>query len=142
MTNTKSVPENIKEFNEITAMILGEIYKSHPHPKTIDPAEIAKLLGVATSDKLPSGRTFNDMFSHTISWLARENFVNDLAAILPHRCILTARTLAAMKADLGPEFADATKEGSSESGKTKIAELMGTFFGAFTGSVVKAFGGS
>jgi hypothetical protein len=43
----KAIPPNIKEFNEITGVILGEAYKSHPHPKTIDPSHVAQLLGVS-----------------------------------------------------------------------------------------------
>jgi hypothetical protein len=141
MTNEKPVPANIKEFDEITAVILGELYKSHPHPKTIDPAEIARLLGVSPDDKLPSGRTFTDMFFHTLMWLADEGFVNDLAAIQPYRCRLTARTLGGMKGNRGSEMIDATNEGSSQAGKMRIAELMGEFWGTFTGAVVKSLSG-
>jgi len=72
MTEEKSAPLNIKEFNEISAVILGEIYKSHPHPKLLDLTEIAKLLGMSPNDKLPSGQSFQGMFNHTVSWLGSE----------------------------------------------------------------------
>src|SRR5271156_6517682 len=106
MTDKKSLPPNIKEFNEISTIILGEVYKSHPHPVTIDPARIATILGVAPSEKLPSGRTFSDMFAHTIAWLAREGVLSDLAAVVPHRATLTAKTLAAMRGTIGSQFID------------------------------------
>jgi hypothetical protein len=42
---------------------------------------------------------------------------------------------------LGSELADASKQASTESGKTKIAELMGSFFGSFMGSFTKKIAG-
>jgi hypothetical protein len=142
MTDRKLVSLNIKEFNEISAVILGEIYKSHPHPKVLDSAEIAKLLGISQNDKLPSGETFQGMFSHTVSWLGSEGVINLITLIAPHRATLTAKTLAAMTPSVGSALVVATSEGSSTSGKSKLAELMGEFLGAFAGSLVKSVASS
>jgi hypothetical protein len=136
------LPPNIKEFNEITAVILAELYKSHPKPATIETNRVAQILGKAPSDVLPSGRTFQDMEVHTLYWLAAEGFVTQMGGLTTAaRCTLTARTLAGIKA-AGPELAAAADQGSSEAGKQKLTELMGNFFGAFTGSVVKALASS
>jgi hypothetical protein len=133
---------NIQEFNEITAIILAELYKTHPHPATIDPAEVAKQLGVSPSDQMPSGKTFTDMFVHTLTWLANEGFVSRHGSIAPYRSNLTARTLAGLKNDLGSQLVDATRNGSSHDGKVALAEMVGSFFGSFTGSIAKALSGA
>ena len=135
------LPPNIKEFNEITATILAELYRSHPKPATIETGRVAQVLGVAPTDEMPSRRTFQDMEVHTLHWLAAEGFVTHMSGpITAARCTLTARTLAGIRA-AGPEFAAAVDQGSSEAGKRKMAEAMGNFFGAFTGSVVKTLAG-
>ena len=82
------------------------------------------------------------MFSHTVSWLASEGVVNAITVIPPHRVTLTAKTLAAMTASVGSELVAATNEGSSPSGRSKLAELMGSFLGAFTGSLMKSVSSS
>jgi hypothetical protein len=62
------VPPNIAEFNEITAVILAELYKAHPKPTTIKTVRIAEILGHKPDEKLPSGHTFQDMEAHTLNW--------------------------------------------------------------------------
>jgi hypothetical protein len=137
------LPPNIKEFNEITAAILGEIYKTHPLPKTIDPAEIAKMLGHSLDDKLPSGRTFRDMFTHTLVWLAEQDLINRNGALAPYRCHLTVRSFAGLRMGVGAELASMTSgdDASRSDAKMKMSELVGSFFGSFIGAAVKTFTG-
>jgi hypothetical protein len=134
------LPSNIKEFNEIAAVVLAECYKSHPKGALVDVSTIARILGVPPLDVMPSGRTFQDVYVHTISWLAREDFVKDIG-LEPRRCVLTARSLGGI-GTIGPVLSAASNQASSETGKRKIAELMGNFFGSFTGSIVKTIAGS
>lgn len=42
---------------------------------------------------------------------------------------------------LGSQLADAAKQGTSDAGKLKLAELVGTLLGSFTGSAAKSIGG-
>jgi hypothetical protein len=148
MTSPKSLPPNIQEFNEITAVIFAQLYISHPFPKTLEPDEIASVLGMSRSDKMPSGRTFGDVFAHTLGWLISQEFVLALGAHARDRDLLTAKALAAMNVvppalgqSLGAQITEATKEGSSETGKNKMAELIGNFFGGFAASAAKTIAG-
>jgi hypothetical protein len=54
-TDPKLLPSNIREFNEITAVIFGKLYESFPEPLMIDMNEAATRLGITVLDKLPSG---------------------------------------------------------------------------------------
>jgi hypothetical protein len=52
------LPPNIKEFNEITAVILAECYKSHPKATAVHVGRIAQMLGVSASDVMPQAGRF------------------------------------------------------------------------------------
>jgi hypothetical protein len=135
------IPPNIKEFNEITAVIFAELYRSHPKPATIETTRIAQILGHSPTDILPSGRSFQDMEVHTLHWLDAEGFISHMSgSMTASRCTLTARSLGGFK-DVGSELAQVAEKGSSAEGKKQIAELMGEFFGSFTGSVIKSMSG-
>jgi hypothetical protein len=93
---------------------------------------------------------FRDAFSLALRWLIEEGFVTS-RAFEPdrHRCVLSTKALAVMNLvppnltqSLGTQIAEATKKGSSESGKSEMAGLIGTFFGNFIGSVTKSISGS
>ena len=147
MTSPKPLPPNIQEFNEITAVIFAQLYISHPLPKNLEPDEVASVLGKLRSDILPSGRTFNDVFAHTLGWLVSQGFVLPLGNHPRERDLLTAKALTAMNVvppslnqSLGTQITEATKEGTSDTGKSKIAELMGNFFGGFAASAAKTIG--
>jgi hypothetical protein len=148
MVSPKPLPPNIQEFNEITAVIFAQLYICHPLPKNLEPDEVASVLGKSRSEILPSGRTFNDVFSHTLGWLVSQDFVLPLGAHNRERDLLTAKALTAMNVvppslgqSLGTQITEATKEGSSDTGKSKIAELMGNFFGSFAASAAKTISG-
>jgi hypothetical protein len=97
---------------------------------------------------MESGRTFGEVLAYTVGWLASEEFIHPYGAHPRQRVVLTAKALAAMNAvpeklgrPLGSEIAEAAREGSSDAGKNKLAELVGTLLGSFTGSAVKSIGG-
>jgi hypothetical protein len=83
-----------------------------------------------------------------VGWLASEDFIRSFGAHPRQRVLLTTKALAAMNAvpeklnrPLGSQITDAVKQGSSQEGKVKVAELVGTLFGSFAGSVTKSIGG-
>ena len=64
------------------------------------------------------------------------------------RVLLTTKALAAINAvpeklgqSIGSQLANAAKQGASNAGKLKLAELVGTLLGSFTGSATKSIGG-
>ena len=147
----QSAPElraNIKEFNEITAVIFSQLYESFPVERDLDPAAIARVLGFSTSENLPSGRPYNTVFIHSLALLIREGFIYSYANLNRERCVLTTKAMAVMnvvppklKQPFAAELTEAMRNGSSDANKRKMAELMGNFFGSFTGSIWKSIGG-
>jgi hypothetical protein len=143
-----NLPPNIREFNEITGVIFAQLYAVFPVLLDIDADAVAKTPGHSLSDKLESGRTFGEILSYTAGWLALEGFTHASGAHARSRVCLTTKALAAMNAvpeklqqPLGSQLAEAAKQGSSDAGKLKLAELVGTLLGSFTGSVTKSVGG-
>jgi hypothetical protein len=141
------LPPNVKEFNEITAVIFAQLYPSFPVELKLDPVEVAKVLGVTETAKLPSSRAFNEVFEHTLMRLIREGFVDSYGSYPREKCVLTTKAMSVMnvippnlKKPMGSELGDATQDGSSPAGKSKMAELIGEFFGSFTGSMWKSLG--
>lgn len=78
------------------------------------------------------------------SWLVHQGYVAPLGTMPYERAFLTDKALAAMNAipsfgqTLGSELVKATEQASSESGKNKIAELVGTLLGSLIGSATKS----
>lgn len=147
MTDPK-LPPNIREFNEITGGIFGQLYAIFPAIKDIDATEVANALGHSLGDKLESGRTFGEVLAYTVGWLVSEAFIHSFGVHPRERVVLTTKALAAMNAipeklgpSLGSQFANAAKQSSSDAGKIKLAELVGTFLGSFAGSTAKSVGG-
>jgi len=147
MTDSKLAP-NIREFNEITGVIFVQLYAVFPMIDDIDADAVAKALGHSLGDRLESGRTFGDVLAYTVGWLASEDFIRSFGAHPRQRVLLTTKALAAMNAvpekldrPLGSQITDAVKQGSSQEGKIKVAELVGTLFGSFAGSATKSIGG-
>ena len=149
-TDSKLLPSNIREFNEITAVIFAKLYVLFPEPVFIDIGEAAKVLGISSAtNELRSGRTFGDVFSHTLTWLIEEGFITTRPSTPRPRCVLTTKALTVMNLippnltkSLGTQIMEATKNGSSESGKSEMVGLMGNFFGNFVGSMTKTIMGS
>ena len=142
------LPANIKEFSEITAVIFSRLYGSFPVDRNLDPAEIAKVLGIPDINaNLPSGRSFNAVLIHTLALLIREGFVHSYGNLQRERCVLATKAMAAMNVvppNLKQPFASEINnaiQNSSEASKRRLAELMGSFFGSFAGSIWKSMGG-
>ena len=147
MTESK-LPPNIREFNEITGVIFAQLYAVFPMIDDIDADAVARALGHSLGDKLESGRTFGEVLAYTVGWLASEDFIRSFGAHPRQRVMLTTKALAAMNAvpekldqSLGSQITDAAKQGASGEGKIKLAELVGTLIGSFTGSAAKSIGG-
>jgi hypothetical protein len=148
MSNPK-LPPNMQEFNEITAVIFGQLYDAFPVPQNVDIDQIAKVLGLADrQQQMSSGRPFNEVFVHTLGWLLREGFVRSEGNIAQERVVLATKAMTVMNIappslsqPLGSQLADAAKDGSSEHAKSKMAELMGEFFGSLLGSLTKHMSG-
>jgi hypothetical protein len=142
------LPPNVKEFNEITAVIFSMLYRSFPVARDLDQAEIAAVLGVAPLANLPSGRSFHYVFIGTLGLLLHENFVHRYGNLHHERCVLSTKAMIAMNVtppqltqSFAEELSEATGNGSSDASKRKMAELMGNFFGSFDGSIWKSMGG-
>ena len=147
MTNSK-LPPNVREFNEITGVIFAQLYAVFPALLDIDADAVAKALGHSIDDRLESGRTFGELLAYTAAWLALEGFTHPSGPHSRSRVCLTTKALAAINAvpeklnqSLGSQLAEAAKQGSSKAGKLKLAELVGTLLGSFTGSAAKSFNG-
>ena len=146
-TDPKLLPARIQEFNQITAVIFATLYKHFPEPITIENRGLARDLGFSVMDPLPSGQIFQEVLGHTLNWLIEEGFINLNGDT--RRCILTTKALTVMNLvppnldqSLGTQLVKATEKGASESGKSEMAGLMGTFFGNFVGSAAKTIFGS
>jgi len=145
VNTTEALPANIREFSEVTAVIFAQLYVSFPIPRLIDIQEVAATLGLNPLTEMPSGRGFNDIFSHTLSWLIRENYIQALASVPRDRCVLTTRALMAMNVvpptlnqTLGSELAEAAKQAPSQAGKNRMVDLIADFIGNVLGSAAKS----
>jgi hypothetical protein len=148
MTDLK-LPPNMQEFNEITAVIFSQLYPAFPVGQNIDIDEVAKALGLPNRrEMMPSGRPFNDIFINTLGWLIREEFVRSQGNLPSERVVLTHKAIAVMNAipprlsePLGQQITTVANDTTSASGKTKIGEVMGEFFGSALGSFTKNMSG-
>lgn len=138
------VRANIQEFNTIAGLIFAQLYRDFPILVDIDKTGLAKAMGVDgewSKHRLPSGRTFNEMLAHTLSWLTAEGYTIAAGGHPAERVTLTSKGLAAMNAmpsgvrqTLGSELAKAAEQGSPAS-LVRIGELIGGFLGGFTKSI-------
>jgi hypothetical protein len=152
-----ALPQNIQEFNQIIVVVFSQLYVAHPMEKTLDPAEIAEVIGVSPTGTLPSGRRFADVFVMTVRWLNDQGFIRANGEDAHERATLTARALVAMNAappalvpkgitpplpteptaNTGTTLVRATTA-VSQGNRTQLVELAGSFIG----SVIKATLGS
>jgi hypothetical protein len=111
------LPANVQAFNEITAMLFGRLYGSFPVTMDISPDAVAHALGLQDRQaRMSSGRAFNEVLSHTVQWLIKEDFVRSEGIFPLERVVLTAKAMAAMNRvppsiiqPLGSELANATQ---------------------------------
>jgi hypothetical protein len=142
------LPPTMQEFNEITAVIFGKLFERFPVARKVSPDEVAAVLGLADiRQQMPSGLLFKEAFASTMDWLINEGFVRYSGAH-PGAVVLTTKGMAALNVvppslnrPLGSELAEATKQASTEGGKTRISQMMGDFWGSFIGSFTKSVSG-
>jgi hypothetical protein len=132
----------------MTAVIFSLLYQSFPVDRNLDPVEIATALRISDINaNLPSGRSFNTVLIHTLALLIREGFVHSYGNLQRERCVLATKATTVMNVvppNLTQPFASEITnaiQNSSEAGKRRLAELMGSFFGSFAGSIWKSMGG-
>ena len=144
-------PQNIKEFNQIVVVVFSQLYVAHPMEKTLDPAEIAAVIGLSLTEMLPSGRRFDEVFEGTMRWLHTQGFTNTYGSHAHERATLTARALVAMNAvppalqgpggttlslpttatgNTGTVMVAATEQAASHGNRTQIVDLAGSFIGS------------
>lgn len=128
---TSKLPPNIEEFNEITGVIFAELYAAHPIAQTLDIDRIAKLLGRERVGQLASGRKFDEVFANTLPWLMHEEYLFSDGNILREKVRLTEKALVAMNAvpsslgrSRGSELVEATKQASTDAGRSKLVEII------------------
>jgi hypothetical protein len=141
---TGQLPPNVEELNELTAVIFAQLYIAHPLPKNIEPNEIAEFLGRSPAATMPSGRTFNDVFVHTLGWLVHEKYIYSHGPHPRERAQLTDKALAAMNVvppslgrSRGAELVDATKQASTVAGRGRLNELVAAVVEGITRAVIK-----
>jgi hypothetical protein len=128
--------QNIKEFNEIAGLILDKLHAFFPRPSTLDPREIMHAMAL-TSDDLPSGAKFGDVFGHTLQFLIREKYVDSLGQVPAARDVLTAKGLAALR-PIASELASVSRQPPSEDRTRKYAGVIGDFIGSLFGGLTKS----
>lgn len=148
-TKATELPPNVKEFNEITAVIFSHLYQSFPVARDLSQAEIGRALGVPdATTALPSGQSFHLVFISTLGLLLHEGFVHHYGNLNHERCVLTTKAMAIMnvtpprlRQPFATELDEAIRGRASDASRRKLAELMGNFFGSFTGSIWRSMGG-
>ena len=130
------LPPNMQEFNKIVGLVFSKLYPAHPVPTDIEADEIATLYGVEKSQFLPSGRTFNDVFAHTMAWLLTEGYTDSRGASPRQRVVLATKGLQAMNAvpsgltnTVGEEIVQKTTAGKVD--VSWIGELIGSTIGGW-----------
>jgi hypothetical protein len=88
---TKALPQNIEEFNAIAGLAFAQLYKEFPVRIDISREAIADAMGVS-SDLLPSGRSFSQIVTFTLSWLQDEGYISRLNATTTPELFRSAST--------------------------------------------------
>jgi hypothetical protein len=52
---SNTLPQNIREFNQIILVGFSQLFPAHPLEKTLDPAEIVEVIGVSPTGRCPQG---------------------------------------------------------------------------------------
>jgi hypothetical protein len=137
-------PANIAEFNGIVGQVLAQLYVQFPVVVDIDRQAIANSFGVEGNKwgahKLPSGKSFADVFAGTLGWLKHENYIVSFGGHPAERVMLTEKGLGALNAipeglsaTVGSSLVTATSEGTRD--LSKIGDLVGGLIGGFTKSI-------
>jgi hypothetical protein len=138
-----ALPPNIQEFSEITAVVFAQLYIAHPMPKTLEPDEVAGVLGIAPNANLPSGRTFNEVFAYTVVWLLHQGYIFSNGHHPRDRDVLTDKALAVMNVvppalgkSRGTELVEVTEQAASEHRRNQLIDLAGSLIGSIIRSAL------
>lgn len=142
-----SPPANIAEFNAITGLVLAQLYAHFPVVIGLDRHAIANSFGVqgnAWGDhKLPSGKSFSDVYAGTLGWLRHENYIASFGGHSAEYVVLTEKGLAALNAvprGLSTSIGSSLVEASREAGQNWSG--VGDLIGGMIGGLTKSIGGS
>jgi hypothetical protein len=86
---TKALPQNIEEFNAIAGLAFAQLYKEFPVRIDISREAIADAMGVSL---LPSGKSFSQIVTFTLSWLQDEGYISRLNATTTPELFRSAST--------------------------------------------------
>jgi hypothetical protein len=94
------------------------------------------LYGVPKEEQLESGRTFNDVFAHTMAWLLTEGYTDSRGESPRQRVVLATKGLQAMNAvpsgltnTVGSEIVHKASAGRLD--VSWIGELIGSSIGGW-----------
>jgi hypothetical protein len=149
------LPPNIIEFNQMSGVVLSKLFKEFPTPLSLKPDEIATAFGFKNgNDKLPSGRTVAAIMHHTCDRLTTARFIETIremgmdgsrSCVLAERGygMMTKPLLASSSRPAGTDISEAAKPEnvSTSAGKSKLVDLMATFFGRAAGEFTKTVTG-
>src|SRR5436190_17767991 len=91
------LPPNMRDFNEITAVIFARLFNAFPIPGNLQADKIAVELGLADDQQqMPSGWLFKEIFASTLDWLIREGFVRSSGVHQVDGVVLTTKGMAAL----------------------------------------------
>jgi len=128
---------NIDQFNEITGLVLAELYAKFPVPKSLIPEKFVepatRWCDFMCAD-IPSEDA--EFFIATVRWLESTGYLTfkDCTQYYAQDVVLTAAGLEVLKAspsslDKGPSFGqsitNAAKEGGKETLRATVSELLG-----------------
>jgi hypothetical protein len=136
-----SLSPNMREFDEICAVFLSEIYIAHPMPLTPDAEAIAKKLELSSAEAtLPSGRRFEEILEHTAAWLVREGFIRDLSPVIgKSEFVLTDKGLRATNVRM-PSLGGAMTTVGNNMVQATRADVVATSQGrTYLGTLTKFF---
>ena len=144
-----STNENLREFSAISAAILTTAFSNFPIGSDIDFNLVAQSMGLKdASAKFESGRVFSSVAGHALKWLSENGYVRAAGVLPKDRVTITDKGLAAMGnksplsgAPFSEEIAEASKSAGSAEGRTKLAEVIGAFFGSAASSFTKGVAG-
>jgi hypothetical protein len=84
-----SAPANVTEFNANVGHVFAQLYEHFPVSiERLNRETIASAMGVPSSGEstyvLPSGRSFSQVFAHSLTWLSDEGYIRARGHRLPN----------------------------------------------------------
>jgi hypothetical protein len=134
-------PINIAEFTTITGLVFTQLYKEFPVAVTIDQTAIESAMGVSapsSSHVLPSGKSFTEVFAHSLNWLRNEGYVRSGGFPYGDQVKLTTKGLATLNAvpqGLSTTVGSTLATNASSRDWSSVGDVVGGIIGGFTKSL-------